>query len=72
MNVVDMMARLAIIAHNGLNGNGPFKLYPQVRQGSDKSKTYVFISYARSDAAEVANLLQRRLEGYRIPRKLVG
>ncbi len=72
MNVVDMMARLAMIAHNGLNGNGPFKLYPQVRQGSDKSKTYVFISYARSDAAEVANLLQRRLEGYRILRKLVG
>lgn len=72
MNVVDMMARWAMIAHNGLNGNGPFKLYPQVRQGSDKSKTYVFISYARSDAAEVANLLQRRLEGYRIPRKLVG
>lgn len=37
-----------------------------------KIKTHVFISYARSDAAEVANLLQRRLEGYRIPRKLVG
>ncbi len=35
-------------------------------------KTHVFISYARSDAAEVANLLQRRLESYRIPRKLVG
>ena len=36
------------------------------------TKTHVFISYARSDAAEVANLLQRRLEAYRIPRKLVG
>ena len=35
-------------------------------------KTHVFISYARSDAAEVANMLQRRLESYRIPRKLVG
>ena len=35
-------------------------------------KTHVFISYARSDAAEVASLLQRRLEGYRIPQKLVG
>lgn len=39
---------------------------------TDMSKTHVFISYARSDAAEVANLLQRQLEGYRIPRKLVG
>lgn len=37
-----------------------------------KIKTHVFISYARSDAGEVANLLQRRLEGYLIPRKLVG
>lgn len=36
------------------------------------TKTHVFISYARSDAAGVANLLQRRLEAYRIPRKLVG
>lgn len=39
---------------------------------SVKIKTYVFVSYARSDAVEVANLLQRSLEGYRIPRKLVG
>lgn len=37
-----------------------------------KIKTHVFISYARSDASEVADLLQRRLEGYRIPRKLVS
>ena len=37
-----------------------------------KIKTHVFISYARSDASEVASLLQRRLEGYRIPRKLVS
>lgn len=26
-------------------------------------KTHIFISYARSDASEVASLLQRRLEG---------
>ena len=39
---------------------------------NSKTKTHVFISYARSDAAGVANLLQRRLEAYRIPRKLVG
>lgn len=39
---------------------------------NSKVKTHVFISYARSDAGEVANLLQQRLEGYRIPRKLVG
>lgn len=37
-----------------------------------KIKTHVFISYARSDASEVADLLLRRLEGYRIPRKLVS
>ena len=37
-----------------------------------KIKTHIFISYARSDASEVASLLQRRLEGYRIPRKLVS
>ena len=37
-----------------------------------KIKTHIFISYARSDASEVASLLQRRLEGYRISRKLVS
>lgn len=35
-------------------------------------KTHVFISYTRSDAAEQAHLLQRRLESYHIPRKIVG
>ncbi len=48
----------------------PFKGRSKMK--SDKIKTHVFISYARSDAAEVANMLQRRLEGCRIPRKLVG
>lgn len=35
-------------------------------------KTHVLIRYARSHAAEMADLLQRRLETYRILRKLVG
>lgn len=35
-------------------------------------KTFAFISYARSDGSTIANEVQRQLEAYVVPRKLVG